>query len=85
MIFFDEKPLPANFIAVNFMTALTDDFSVVPHAGAFFNERIGDPGRNRLDVDDMKRLFAAVGRSIILIPRFTGSRRIPGSGCEVNP
>jgi hypothetical protein len=35
-------------------------------------------------LDRVRMPFFCSQRSIILIPRFMGSRRIPGSGCEVN-
>ncbi len=67
MITLDEKPRLFNFIIVNFMATLADYFAVVTHTGALINEVFGYFGLNRLNVEDMERLFFAGRSSIVLI------------------
>ena len=68
LILLDQKLLPADIIAMNFVTALADNFSVAAHAGSLFNKRVWYLSCNRFDVDHMKRLFTAVRGQRVFVP-----------------
>ena len=67
LILLDEKRRLPDFIRVNFVAALADYFAFVTHTGAPFNEVFGYFGLNRLNVENMERLFFASRSSIVLI------------------